>query len=474
MKLKTIILSFGILLSSSYSLFAQMDCRSTLGAHLTPFKKDVPILWGIEGTMAPGIMTSPYDSLGNTKLNGGMLLGALDFGFGGQKNHIYLEGGYKNWTNSEFIDEHKNEGKHLGMRQAFYSYKNNGTQIKLGLHETRLGDFFLIDERVLGASIDQELGAFSVSARIGTVNKSFARMGKFCANRHLYGLINEGNYTENIGKKLGETNLAGLVINWNPHYKKETKENNNKEEFETTDEFSSDDEFSSNDNNDEFSNNNDEFHENHDFNEFGNTDEFSQNSEANKKHLVSVDNIALIFYDEFGTEHYIPENKFYTGTLVDVKLPFGFFLQTGGVLQSMKDNNTVAYIAKFGKSKTWNNASLTKISGAYIGKYNIDENPIFQPLFSNLFIGEIMRMDATEFPLWQASIKHRFPGKLKLHIALKAVGQIEDAKTNEQDIELGLLALKKHLKVTLIGSRVETLALPNSFYMARLELRLAF
>jgi hypothetical protein len=83
-------------------------------------------------------------------------------------------------------------------------------------------------------------------------------------------------------------------------------------------------------------------------------------------------------------------------------------------------------------------------------------------------------MDATEFPLWQAMIKHRFPGKMKFHIAVKAVGQIEDAKTNEQDIEFGLMAFKNHIKTTLIGSRVESLAVPNEFYMARIEIRVAF
>jgi len=131
-----------------------------------------------------------YDSLDKTQLNGGMILAAVDFGFGGQKHHIYIEGGYKNWKNSEFVDESTlTDSRHFGMRQAFYSYTNNGTKLKIGLHETRLGDFFLIDERVMGASIDQEIGAFTINARLGTVNKSFARMGKFCANRHLYGLI---------------------------------------------------------------------------------------------------------------------------------------------------------------------------------------------------------------------------------------------------------------------------------------------
>jgi hypothetical protein len=446
---------------------AQMDCRSMLGAHLTPFKKDLPILWAVEGTMAPGIMTSPFDSLDNTKLNGGMLLGALDFGFGSNKNHIYIEGGFKNWKNSEFVKVKDDDlSQHLGMRQAFYSYSNGSTKIKLGLHETRLGDFFLIDERMVGVSLDQEISAFNLNVRAGSVNKNFARMGKFCANRHLYGIINH-DYTEKIGEKLGETNLVGFVVNWNPHYKKENTDNTGNEFSDNTnsDEFSTDDEFSEN---------SDEFHENHDFNEFGNSGDFIEEDNSQTKRKITVSNIGFILYDEFGATDYIPDNKLYSGALIDVELPFGLYIQTGGVYQNMKNQNTVVYIAKFGKSKSWNNGSLTKISGAYIGKSDIDDNAIFQPLFSNLFIGEVMRMDAAQFPLWQAMIKHRFPGKMKLHIALKAVGQIEDQETNEQDIELGFMAFNKHLKVTLIGSHINTLALPNDFMMFRVEMRLAF
>jgi len=463
MKTRIFIITAVIILLNSITASAQMDCRSMLGAHLTPFKKDGSILWAVEGTMAPGIMTSPFDSLDNTKLNGGMLLAALDFGFGQNKHHIYVEGGYKNWKNSEFVnDDNEDKVRHIGMRQAFYSYTGKSFKLKVGLHETRLGDFFLVDERVLGVSADKEIGAFTVNARLGTVNKSFARMGKFCANRHLYGLINNGNYTEHIGKKVGETNLAGFVINWDTHYKKQEVSNTDDDGFSDT-------------NSDEFTNTNDEFHENHDFNEFGNSDEFSEESTDTKsKQKISVTNVGIIFYDEFGDEKYIPDNKFYTGALVDINLPYGFFIQTGGVYQNMLNQNTFVYIAKFGKSKTWNNTSLTKISGAYIGKTDIDDDATFQPLFSNLFIGEVMRMDAAQFPLWQGMIKHRFPGKMKIHIAAKFVGQIEDAETNEQDLELGLMAFKNHLKLTFIGSHVQTLALPDDFMMFRVEMRLAF
>jgi len=455
MKTKIVLISVIIIIINSFSASAQMDCRSMLGAHLTPFKKDGNLLWAIEGTTGPGMMTSPYDSLAEdkTKIRGGMILAALDFGFMKNKSHIYFEGGYKNWQNSAYVDNSTlTDSRHFGMRQAFYSFSNEKTKIKVGLHETRLGDFFLIDERVLGASIDKEIGAFTINVRGGTVNKSFARMGRFCSNRHLYSIVNP-DFTEKIGKKVGETNLVGFALNWNPHHVKEKVETKN---------------------NDEFSSSNDEFHENHDFNEFGNSDEFSDNNKSNSKQSFSVKNVGVIVYDEFGTEEYIPNNKLYTGLLVDFVLPFGFFMQAGGVYQNMLNNNTIAYIAKIGKSQSWNNGSLTKISGAYIGKYDIDNNAIFQPLFSNLFIGEVVRMDAPNFPLWQAAIKHRFPGKLKIHIAFKAVGELENSKTNEQDIEFGLLAFKKHLKVTVIGSRIKSIVFDNGIMMARIELRLAF
>lgn len=453
-----IILTAGL---SNNTVIAQMECRSMIGAHLTPFAENFPVSWAIEGTIAPGFMTSPYDSLSNTILNGGMLLGALEFNFA-KKSHIYIEGGYKNWSNSALVDDKNQKSRHLGIRQFFYSYSSENTKVKIGLHETRLGNYFLVDERILGGSIDQNIGAFTFNLRGGTVLKNFARMGQFCSNKHLYGVIHP-DYTEKIGKKLGETNLAGLVINWNPHFNK-TDYNDGDDFSDTVDEFS--------DSGDEFLSSNDENHENHDFNEFSEEDEFSSGSKSNGSFTLS--NIGLILYDEFGVEEYIPDNKFYIGSLIDFELPLGIQLQTGAVYQNMNLNNAFVYIVKLGLNVTWNNSSNTKFGAAYIGKVEVDDNAIFQPLFSNLFLGEIMRLDAPDFPLWQGSVKHRFPSKMKFHVAVKAVGQIDDPKTNEQDLEFGMLAFKNHVKVTLIGSHVQTQNLPDDFFTARVEVRIAF
>ena len=98
---------------SSNTATAQMECRSMIGAHLTPLGENIPISWAVEGTFAPGLMTSPYDTLGNARLNGGMLLGALDFKLSGKSN-IYVEGGYKNWTNSALVNDANTKSRHLG------------------------------------------------------------------------------------------------------------------------------------------------------------------------------------------------------------------------------------------------------------------------------------------------------------------------------------------------------------------------
>ncbi len=435
------LLLFLLIVFGSMQMSAQMRCRSTLGGHLKPFSKKIPISWAIEGTMSPGKMTSPFDTIDDAKLTGGMLIGALDFKL--SDNHsIYIEGGYKNWKNSALVKDEKVKSRHFGIRQFFYGFSGENTKVKLGLHEMRLGDFFLVDERVLGFSIDKDINAFTLNVRGGSVMKNFARMGQFCSNRHLYGVLHP-DYTEKIGKALGDTNMAGIVLNWNPHYKKET---------------SSDDEFSE-DTSDEFSSESD--------------DEFS-NADSKKEPFFVVDNVGFILYDEFGKNKFIPDNKFYMGSLVDIKMPNDFKLQTGMVYQNMKLNNALVYTAKVNKSVSWKNASNTKFSTAVIGKYNVDDHAIFQPLFSNLFVGEVMRMDAPDFPLWQAGVKHRFPGKHKFHVELKAVGQIENAKTNEQNIEVGMLLLKNHFKVTLLGSHVQSQLLPNDFYTARIEMRLAF
>ncbi|MEA1873202.1 MAG: hypothetical protein U9N51_02075 [Bacteroidota bacterium] len=418
------VLILSVILLTAYQSNAQMHCRSILGGHLSPFHKDVPLLWAVEGTMAPGVMTLA-GSEEPAKLNGGMLIGALNYSFL-DYHSLYVEGGFKNWENSE-LSQNLKKSRHIGVRQIFYQYDKPDFTLTLGLQEMKLANYYLIDERVIGARVEQNFNAWTVNAMTGTVNSNFARMGKFCSNRHLYNLIDEG-YTENIGDKLGETNMAGIVLNWNPSYEKPT---------ESTGEF----------------------------------DEFSSFDDGGDDVVAGLSNIGILYYNEFGK--IIPDVKHYFGSIQDWDLPWNFKAQTGLVGQAMPSNNALVYHARLGRNINWKKGSMTAIEAGYIGLFEIDDDAVFQPLFSNLFLGEIMRLDAADFPLWTGEIKHRFPGKIALHTAVKAVGQTSGNNTNEIDIEVGA-KLFNHSKITAIMSRVQTDALPDDVFMARLEVKVAF
>lgn len=427
-EIKIIIPVLIILLSQNLS--AQMHCRSILGGHLTALNEEGSLLGGIEGTMAPGVMMDSDDQ-DRVKLNGGMLIGALDFSIS-SKHSFYLEGGYKNWNNSELAQHNTGDSRHLGIRQVFYNYKRNDNDMRLGLQEMRMDDYFLLDERVLGGSFNRKSKAFDLNFRIGTVLENFARMGHFCGNKHIYSLI-ATDYTDNIGEKIGETNLAGLVINWDPHRAKIDKSKND--------------------------------------NEFSEISEFDSFNNLDNQQTEIISNIGFILYDEFGD--IIENNKFYGGLMVDSKMPFNFTSRAGFVYQNMADNNSSAYIWKIGNQWNWNSGANTQIESAYMGLFEIDNGAIFQPLFSNLFMGEIMRLDAIDLPLVSGSIKHNFPGKLNFHTGIRTVQKIEDNETFEIDLEAGA-KLFNHSKLTLILSKVQTEDLDKDIYMARTEVRVAF
>jgi hypothetical protein len=322
----------------------------------------------------------------------------------------------------------------------FYSFHTPASDVKIGLHETKLGDYLLVDERILGGSMDHDFGAVTVNVRAGTVLQNFARMGQFCINRHLYNLV-QSNFTENIGEKPGETNLVGAVINWDPHYQAPAAT--------TADEFS-------------------------EFDDFGEFDEFSEDTESENTNPL-VNNIGLILYQEMGS---IIENpKRYVGSLVDLNFPAEISVRTGAVYQALEDNNALVYILQSRKAYMWSSGMQTDLIFSYIGKTDVDDSAVFQPLFSNLFIGEVMRMDATSFPLWTAEVKHRFGGKLRYKAALKAAAQLEGDHTREIDLE-NSIHLWKHIQATFLLSHVESeafeTAYPDGVNMARMEVRAAF
>lgn len=416
---KNILIVFTLLVGIN-TTHAQRECRSILGAHLTPIVKDSPLLWAVEGTMSPGKMT-------DRKLKSGMAIGALNYTW---TKHLqtYVEGGFKNWANSADTGAIANEqtNKNWGMRQVFVDFSTPTTSITAGLQEMTLGDFIILDEKVMGLALNHSFGAISIQTCAGSVQKSFARMGRFCGNRHLYNIINP-NFTEEIGSTPGSTNLLGSSISWDPYAAQSSAE---------------------------------------EIDEFSEFEEFSE--EAGVKRIVQA--TSLLLYAELGSS--LDDNRYYVGSQTTLSLLSEIQLHLETILQHMSDQNALAWITKLHKNMVWNSGATTHLGVGYFGTHSIDTDATFQPLFSNLFVGEIVRLEAVNFPLATATMGHTLPWH-HISFKLKLTQQIQDHETSEIDFLTGI-ELFDHTKITLILSKVDSRALPETIHMVRVEGKVAF
>ena len=395
-----------------------------MGAHLKPFKKDFPLLWSAEVTIGHGYMSD------GRLITNSMIFAGLDYSW---KNHqFYVEGGTKAWRNtlnlSDSAEMHGPGGffqKQLfGVREAFYKYRKDNNSIVVGFQQFTAGDYFLVNERALGISYKNTFNDWTINVNGGSVLKDFSRFGTFCSVHYLYNVVRDRYYPV-LGDGIGETNFASIVATWEPKPKKE----------ESNDEFSEFDEFSSSD---------------------------------DKSKIFK--NASLITYSEFGT--LIDTMRFHYGVNALFELPLKLDLKLEVVNQTIKNNNALIYYVNLSRKFNFGSKGLSVIDLKYYGKYNIDDNALAYSSFSNLFIGEVMRMDMMDMPLYQVALKHRVP-KWKMHINLQATQQFDYKHISEYNISLGKTFFKfAHL--TAIGSMMNSDDFDKEMYMIRGELRITF
>ncbi len=423
---------------SQKKIFSQVECRSTLGSHFKPISKKIPIYWSAELTASLGLMT-------DRKIRNGMAILGLEYARPSNKHKFYFEGSGKNWKNSKKgpSDEGLREGKpdfnrpeknNFGIREAFYQFKKNKNTLKIGVQSIKIGDYFLVDERVLGANYNMDFGAIKLNSSLVNVNKDFARMQNVCGVRHIFNVAHRSEFNL-VGSEIGETNFFATTLLWRPSDKIE--EENNDEEFDEFDEFSETDD------------------------EFGDVNE--------KTNFLKE--AGLIFYEEFGSEFH--DYKYYFGAISNINLPMGFNLKMEVLHQQITNDKTIIYYSNLIKDIFWKSGNSTNFQIAYMGKLDIDENTYFQAAFSNLYKGEVFRLDLKDVPLLFASVKHNFNTKIKLYLKLKLVEQIEKDKTREIDFEIGM-KLFKHLQIVNMISYMKSKSLKEDYFLERIELRFAF
>jgi len=425
------------------------ECPSQLKSALKPITEDSPLTWAVEGTLRVGETTCD-DFTKN--FNNEMFFLGIGYQFNPEMR-IYFEGGAKYWnkTGTDKRPQRENcpeipgdwsQKNHWGFRDFFFEYSPDLNMVRAGLSEMTAGDLFLVDERVLGGFGAIDLAQFTVQGGIGTVDRDFSRMGKFCGTRHNYRPLNE-YYDDDISNDLWKTNLAFATIAWFPG-----------RETGTDDEFS---DFEPEDSEDEF--------------------ETFETGEP----PFSVDQVGLTFLEDFGSG--FTENASFVAAFIKTGLPLQFRLGLEGVVQFEGGETATGYLIDLENSFSLSAAGVSTINGGYLGAPNNSDDLRFSPAFSNLFLGEALKLDSIQAPLFYGSLYHTIPLRWPVTAGVFYTAQTEDHKAREWDFEIGIqpredlnignVPLLDHLTIRTIFSLVDADDLDDQLKTWKVEFRWA-
>ncbi len=422
-----------LMLLFATSAHAQWECPSRLGGSLKPI--------GASNLMWAGELTTGAGYVGNYGVGNAMGFVGLDYSK--NKYTFYLEGGAKSWLRLDEVNY--NNQSSFGMREAFYRYTGDKNRVTIGLQSMRGQDHFLLNERVAGVNYQGAFGSWTLNALGGSVMNHFARNGTFCTLGYLYNIV-PGRERALIGRSFGQTNLAMLTLSYKPSQKKE-----NVDEFGTGDILSGE----------------------------------------VKPSLFSVKNAGAVAYTEFGS--WTENSPLLAGLFAELSLS-GVTVKPEILLQSATNNQALLYSVSADKQWSWNNGQITRLYSRYLGYNAIDRGAVPVNSFSNVFAGEVLRLDAIEMPFLQMGLKHSFPrlkASVKLQYAMQTGvvngyltdpfgGEINPCRMQELDF-----TLSKNLgKYVLINASVGSLTYPTMPYTvvyektrslwAKAEMRITF
>ncbi len=425
MKKSLILLGAGFLFISR--LYAQWECSSQLGAWLKPAGNS-NLFWGAELTGSGGSIA------GNLIFNS---LGFLGLDWSTDKSTLYAEGGYKYWrlVRNDLDLPTTFDNAHWGIREMFYQYHSGSGKLTLGIQSARFDDDYLLNERMVGLSYKLNKGAWALNFAGGSVTKDFARNGNFCSVGYLYDIIPDRERSL-IGEVPGETNLVGATLRFSPS------------KWETTKQQSAhpDDEFSS--------------------------DEFSQSltgANSNEPKALSISSIGLASYNEFGD--WIDNPIWLGGMFAEFNLFSGIDFRPEVLYQSAKGSHALIYSLIL--ERNWElSKSRTNISFRYIGLSAIDEGAKALNSFSNIFAGDVLRLDAMDLPMFQAGIKYTLPA-IKTHLKLQYSAQTSGSPMKEFDLSAGK-KFGKRMQVNAVGGLVNAASLGDTRKLGRVEFRFYF
>lgn len=351
-----------VLMMINLTAFAQWECSSRLGAGLKPIGTS-KFMWGAELTASGGWIHG--DLAGN-------LMAYLGLNYTIGKNNFYVEGGGKAWLRgTPKLDEDNGtysfKGNLLpGLREAWYKFDGKVNELTIGLQPVTGDESYLVNERMIGLKYVLHTHQIKFNVTGGTVMQDFARNGRFCTLGYLYNDVVAGRPRSLIGYKFGETDFAMVSLAYIPEKK-------------------SDDEF----------------------------------GDAGSK-VFSFDKVGAVGYGEFGK--LIPQLVIQSGLYAQMTLA-GIEIKPEVLLQTVKKNIAFIYCLSLDKKFQWTKPQVTRLYAQYIGYVGLSDS-LSRPInsFSNLFMGDALRLDVADAPLVIVGVKHSF-NSIKLSIKVQGAMQ---------------------------------------------------
>jgi len=337
----------------------------------------------------------------------------LDYSF--KNSSIFAETGYKYWYRADFDLKSNFRNGHFGVREFFYQYKSKGHKIITGIQSATFDDYFLLNERMLGVNYKFTNGKFTLNFNAGSVLKGFSRNGLFCSVGYLYDVI----YNRNLpltGGYPGETNLAGISVKY-------TFVNNSESEF----------------------------------------------SDDTTPVSLRIKDIGFVLYSEFGT--LINKSVYFPALFMKVEFPAGFTFKPELLYQISNGNDLLIYDLKF-ETNIVSTKKKFHANIRYIGSYKIDESAVVLNSFSNLFLGDVLRLDSRDgLPLLQIGSRISFP-KIKTHLKLQYSLAAGSLPLSEINFEYGK-RFAKSLQMVAVTGLIKDKQRDRKLLLGRVELRIS-
>jgi len=401
-------------------IFAQWECRSQLSSNLKPIGNS-KLYWASELTLGAGYLNK------NAIFNS---MGFLGVDYSTKKSTFFAEIGYKFWDRLDITPNVNYNSGHFGIRELFYQYKGDKGKLTLGVQSSSFDDNFLLNERMLGVNYKYNNYAWSINFNGGTVVKDFSRNGLFCSVGYLYDII-PGREIALVGNTFGQTNFAGATLKYTPSKAKKVKSN-------SSDEFSS--------------------------------DEFSSDVSGNHKKEGSFQlmDLGLILYSEFGS--WKDSAMFMPGLFLNSGLPAKIIFKPEVLYQVSKGNNAIIYSLGIEKSIISPKYKFTA-NGRYFGMSAIDQTAKVMNSFSNIFMGDVIRLDSKDIPMYQIGAKISFPS-IKTHFKFQYSAGMGTHQLSETDFEIGK-RFGKHIQVIAIGGLINSNFYNMNTVLGRIECRIS-